>query len=572
MADQTTAASTAFARARLIQKTAEADAAAVTERLLLAERAAATSRFETFWPTPTPSRTPSITRRTLQAWYVRVVENQLARGLMAPANAPIDGAEAEKMMALVRRRTGADSAIVVDVVIELARDARLVADQIAEARPSYLEAALRGRISQIFQRQPQRPVGIRQALAEQWYARAFHATADPPLYRKPTPPVTAAETHAVAVSLASGQAHVLHRNGRPIGPATPKAWQAHAAKQWATTRRAAKRSWLTERGFDTDFATTSFHHLPLMLQSELLALHPPAEKVLSQRVAPGTPTESAAEAFSATPIEPATNSDLYFASILFSPRGVTLPRNVIGDLPDDTAVQASLDALHAANHDRVEIRGHRIRRVLWTDEQRVRAVEMRRAGKPYTEIGAELGMSDEQVSRALREDSDIAPELVTKQDRTRWTEEQIRVAAYLRSQGHTYNQIAAVFGYKSAGTIRAALTTNGPELGIDPVTGHTYGPGETMPDPRRWAPRNNPWDGSIRKEDQTYLAERLKQAAQEAKANTRDRAKTRGVDIEAVLDRAVARRREMAKKQPTLSDEDGRSGRGDGPTTRRPHR
>jgi hypothetical protein len=570
MADQTTAAGTAFARARLIQKTAEADAAAVTERLLLAERAAATGRFESFWPTPTPSRGPSITRRTLQAWYVRVVENQLALGLMAPANAPIDGAEAEKTIALVRRRTGADSATA--VVIELARDARLVADQIAQASNAYLEAALRGRISQLFKRPPGRPVGIRQALAEQWYARAFHAAVDPALYRTSTPPVTAAETHAVAVSLASGQAHVLHRNGRPIGPATPKAWQAHAAKQWAATRRAAKRNWLTERGFDTDFATASFHQLPLMLQSELLALHPPAEKVLSQRVAPGAPTDAAAEAFSSTPIEPATNSDQYFASILFSPRGVTLPRDVIGDLPDDTAVQTSLDALHAANHDRVEIRGHRIRRVLWTDEQRVRAVEMRRAGKPYTEIGAELGMSDEQVSRALREDSDIAPELVTKQDRTRWTEEQIRVAAYLRSQGHTYNQIAAVFGYKSAGTIRAALTTNGPELGIDPVTGHTYGPGETMPDPHRWAPRNNPWDGSIRKEDQTYLAQRLKQAAEEAKANTRDRAKARGVDIEAVLNRAVARRKELAKKETKPPDEDRRSGRGDGPTTLRPHR
>lgn len=572
MAELTTAAGTAFARAQLIQKTATADAAAITERLLLAERAAATGRFETHWPTPSPSRTQSITRRTLQGWYVRVVENQLARGLMAPANAPIDGAEAEKTMAIVRQRTGADSAIVVDVVIELTRDARLVAEQIAQARRSYLEAALRGHISKLFKRSPDRPVGIRQALAEQWYARAFHASADPPLYRTSTPPITAAETHAVAVSLATGQAHVLYRNGRPIGPATPKGWQAHATKRWAAMNPGDKRSWLSARAFDTEFAKAPFHRLPLMLRSDLLALYPPVQQVMSQRPASGMPADAAAEAFSAAAIEPATISDLHFASILFSPRGVTLPGNVIRNLPDDAAVRASLNLLHAANHDRVEIRGHRIRHVLWTDDQRARAVEMRQAGKPYTEIGAEIGMSNERVARALRVDSDIDPGLVAKQDRTPWSEDRLRAAAYLRSQGHTYNQIAAVFGYREAGTIRAALTSHGPALGIDPVTGRTYSSGEPMPDPHRWAPRINPWDGSIKKEDQAYLVEQFKRAVKEGRKNTADRARRRGVDIQDVLSRAEARWKALAEEDEKPATDGRRRGRPDGPVNRAPHR
>jgi len=335
--------------------------------------------------------------------------------------------------------------------------------------------------------------------------------------------------------------------------------------------RGDKRGWLTERAFDTEFAKASFRRLPLMLQSELLALYPPDEPVRSQRLASGTPVDASAEAFSTTPIKPATASDLYFASILFSPRGVTLPRNVVSDLPDGSDVQASLDALHAASHDRVEIRGHRIRRVLWTDDQRARAVEMRQAGRSYVEIGAVLGMSDVHVSQALREDSDIAPNLVAKQDRTPWTEDRLRAAAYLRSQGHTYNQIAAVFGYREAGTIRVALTNHGPALGIDPVTGHTYGPGETMPDPHRWAPRKSPWDGSIRKEDQTYLVKQFKRAIKEAREGTGDRARSRGVDMEAVLDRAVARRKALTK-DAKLADDERRSGRRDCPITRPPHR
>lgn len=560
----------AYRTAERIWKAANADGAAISERLLIAERAAATGRFESFWPTPSESHVMPPTRRLLRDWYVRVVENQLARGIMAPAGSPIDGVEAERVMAAVRGRTGADSSLVVDVVIELARDGRAFADHMAKARKDYVDAALTGRINQLFQRSGQ--VGMRQALAEQWYLRSFRAAIEPLLYRLDTPPVTAAEIQAVGISLATAQPRILHQNGRPIGPATPDGWRAHTAEQWAALSAHDRATWLTGRSWEADFVEAEFHQLPLTVQSQLLAQYPPVGPIMSQGIAPGPPLHAAAVAFGTTQVPAASDQDLQYARILFNRGGVTLPRQILDDLPDSDAVQATLQALHAANKRRGEMRGHPRQRPYWSDDQqRDRAVQLRKLGMSFRAIGNELHMNEDRVAKGLREDSSIPAELVAKIDRPEWTEERLRVAAYLRSQGHTYQQIAAVFGYRTGQTIRYALTMHGPELGIDPVTGRTIPPGETQQDPTRWAPRLSPWTGAPRTgEDLAVVAKRLKQDRQ---ARSSRSATDVGHDIRSdVLGRMIQRR------QAIIAEDDSRitpsnqtePPKTDNPTIRRP--
>jgi hypothetical protein len=559
----------AYAKAERIWKAADADGKAISERLLIAERAAATGRFEGFWPTPTESRVMSPTRRLLRDWYVRVVENQLARGIMAPADSPIDGMEAERVMAAVRKRTGAESPVVVDVVIELARDGRNFADRVAQAREDYVDAALRGRLGRLFQRSG--PIGMRQALAEQWYARSFRAAVEPTMYRLDTTPVTTAEIQAVAVSLATAEPRILYSEGKPIGPATPDGWKAHTAEQWAAMPKKARACWLSERSWDVSFATDDFRHLPQTAQSDLLRQFPPTGPILSQGIATGPPVEAAAKAFGATPIEAPSATDLQLAGMLFSRAGVTLPRQLLGKLPDGDAVESALDALHAANTPRGEMRGHPRHYAHWAnDQQRDRAVELRKSGLSFRAIGDQLGMSGDQVANGLRKDSRIPEDLVRKSHRPEWTEERLRAAAYLRSQGHTYQQIAAVFGYRTGETIRYALTVHGPALRIDPVTGRTIPIGEPMPDPHRWAPRLSPWNGAPRTgEDPAIVAERLTVDRKSQDSGTRQVAD--GQDAEAaLLGRMGARRKAIADQDQRRSpSNDGLPTKPDNPPARR---
>ncbi|QGN34486.1 hypothetical protein [Microlunatus sp. Gsoil 973] len=542
-----------YRAAERIWKAANADGVAVLERLLIAERAAATGRFENVWPTPTESRVMPPTRRLLRDWYVRVVENQLARGIMAPADSPIDGMEAERAMAAVRKRTEAESSVVVDVVIELARDGRRFADQVAKERKDYVDAALRGRLGRLFQRSG--PVGMRQALAEQWYARSFRAAVEPILYRLETPPVTAAEIQAVGISLAAAEPRILYSEGKPIGPATPDGWKTHTAEQWESMSGDARSSWLTERSWDASFATVDFQQLPRTAQSDLLRQYPPTGPILNQGIASGPPVEAAAEAFGTTPIETPSTTDCELASILFSRAGVTLPRQLLGKLPEAHAVEASLDALHSANTRKGEMRGHSRRHPYWADDQqRDRAVELRKSGMSFRAIGNQLGISGDQVANGLRSDSTIAEELVRKPHRPEWTEERLRVAAYLRSQGHTYQQIATVFGYRAGETIRYALTVHGPALRIDPVTGRTIPVGEPMPDPHRWAPRLSPWNGAPRTgEIPAVIAER-RQRHKVARAETI--AGIREEDQAALMQRMI-KRRDAITEEAGLPEEGG---------------
>jgi hypothetical protein len=555
-------ASGAYATAERIWKAADADGKAITQRLLIAERAAATGRFEGFWPTPTESRVMPPARRLLRDWYLRVVEDQLARGIMAPADSPIDGMEAERVMASVRKRTGAESPVVVDVVIELARDGRLFADQVGKARKDYVDAALRGRLGRLFQRSG--PVGTRQALAEQWYARVFCAAVEPTLYRLETPPVTAAEIQGVGLSLTAAEPRILYSEGKPIGPATPDGWKTHTAKQWESMSKDARSSWLADRSWDVSFASADFRQLPRPAQSDLLRQYPPTGSIRNQGIASGPPVEAAAKAFGTTPIQTPSATDRELAAVLFSRAGVTLPRQLLGKLPDADAVEASLDALHTANTRKGEMRGHPRHHAHWADDQqRNRAVELRKSGMSFRAIGNQLGMSGEQVANGLRQDSTVPEELVRKADRPEWTEERLRVAAYLRSQGHTYQQIAAVFGYRTGETIRYALTVHGPALRIDPVTGRTIPVGEPMPDPHRWAPRLSPWNGAPRAgEDPAVVRERLSRDRRRSGA----KARSQGAQPD-LLDRMIKRQHEVAG-DPASIPTDGTGPATDDPTTR----
>lgn len=544
--------SDAYRAAERIWKAADADGKSVAERQLIAERAAATGRFEGFWPTPTESRVMPPTRRLLRDWYVRVVENQLARGIMAPAASPIDGIEAERVMAAVRGRTEADSSLVVEVVIELARDGRLFADHVAKARRDYVEAALKGRLGQLFPRSA--PVSMRQALAEQWYARCFRAALEPTLYRLNTPPVTAAEVQAVGVSLATGTSRILYREGQPIGPATPDGWRTHTAEQWAAMSVTARASWLAERSWDVDFAMDDFAHLPLTAQSELLRQYPPIGPIRSQGIAAGPPIMAAAEAFGTNPISTPSPTDLELARLLFSRAGVTLPGQVLRSIPDGAGVRSSLNALHTANARRHEMRGHKLPRVYWADDQqRDKAVEMRMSGMSFDAIGVELGLTRERVAKALREDSPIHEDFVRKKDRQEWTEERLLAAAYLRSQGQTYQQIATAFGYINGQTIRDALTRHGLALRIDPVSGRTIPAGGPTPDPARWAPRLNPWGGVLTtREEAAVVAERIKR---ERSARTEMPTESRNSDQADLVRRMTKRQHALAERSAGV-DED----------------
>jgi hypothetical protein len=292
---------------------------------------------------------------------------------------------------------------------------------------------------------------------------------------------------------------------------------------------------------------------------------------MSRGIASGEPDEAAADAFGTTPVRSPSEADLEYARALFSRGGVVLPAQVLHDLPETDAVEASLRALHRANKRRGEMRAHPRQQPYWIDDQqRDRAVEMRKRGMSYRAIGKELDMPEDRVASGLREDSAIPAELVRKIDRPEWTEERLRVAAYLRSQGHTYQQIAAVFGYSTGQTIRYALTVHASELGIDPVTGRTILPGEAPPDSTRWAPRLSPWNGAPRTgEDSQVVAERLKRERNARSSPSSKNDHDRDVQQD-VLDHMIKRRQTLARPDSEIvRPEHGGSARRDNLPTRR---
>lgn len=523
--------SPAYRRAERIWAAGDAHGHSVAERMNLAGRAAAADRFTQYWPAPN-SAPVSPTHRLLRDWYFRVVENHLARGITAPAGSPIDGMLAEDTMTAVRQRTSADSTIVVDLVLELARDARTFTDQMAKAREQYVDAGLRGYIVGSIRRAPEQQLGMREALIEQWYARSFRAALEPALYKLDTVPVTPNEIYAVGINLATAQPRILYSGGEPTGPATRQAWREHATTQWAALGSETRAAWLTERAWDADrFADVPFAELPITVRSELLRQYPPDDVIMTQGLATGRPLQAAAAAFDSTPIR-ATREEVHLSESLYSKLGIALPQRALQHLPDPSArVIARLDDLHAANQTHREMRGHTRAgtRERWAEpEQKARAIQLRQDGKTYQQIADELGIGPKAVANGLRRHSTIDPKLVTKSARTEWTEELIRHVAALRVRGLSYSTIAASVGYTSPGsgqTVRDALNRYGPGLGIDPVTGRTVQPGDQL-DPTRRAPRVDPMTGKRRTtEDPQVVAERLaRNRTPEATASTtRDR-------------------------------------------------
>lgn len=485
-------AGTSATYAQAIYRAASAAAAAVTERVTLASRTLAVARFEQLWPSvsgPKPT-----TRRLLQDWYVAVYERHLDQGLAAPADAPIDGNQAEQVISAVRTWSGAPTAVVMDTVLTLARDARALADGVGPARARFVQAGLTGQIAAVFPRQAGEPVGVRQAIAEQWYRRCFHAELDPALYRLRTPPITKAEIAAVADDLTAG---AIRRQPRPAHQTAAgqvrKTWRTEVELRWNARSAVGRLLWLARHGHDERLHTRSYTELPDHVQEDLLVFlrtrdrrRPASRPVITS----GRPISQAAVAFATDPIPTAGQVEVEAAHILFSRGFAAFPRDRLADPPPASDAIDALSRLKAANtRRRGQMRG--LPPVGWWNnaEDLQHAAEMRTGGASWVAIGRMLGVTPLTARTGLVRHSDLAPALTTIQPfPRRWTAEERAAAAALRERGYEWNRIARLIGRPSGAAVRSKIqpdqrrakateqTRRDPTAGLDRRTRAERGP------------------------------------------------------------------------------------------------
>lgn len=386
----------------------EADQVAV--RVQYGARLVAVNRFAEMWPNTARN---SLTRRALQGWYLYAFEQHLAEPVAGTVQT-VDGREAGRVLATVIERTRVNRDVALGVITALAHDARILARSTAIARGRLLEAALTGHISKLFPRRPEADLGLRQAIAEQWYARSFHAVIGPKVLGVPTAPVTRMEIHAVGTCLATNQARILLEHGDPIGLAREQTWRDHASWWWVNQRTAQRQGWLRRAGYGPGLAMTSFGRLPPYLQSRLLEQHPPSDLDLSHPVDVGTPAQRAARMFDTAPLRPATDAEQQAERLIFTRGGGTIPPNMLPEQPDMVPLLDALRELRRNNqNNRSEVGGLGYLHQWWSDPGKVdQAVQMRLAGTDFGDIAKQLGIGKKSLRKGLLKSNVNADALV----------------------------------------------------------------------------------------------------------------------------------------------------------------
>lgn len=464
---------TRYDHAAQLWKIASDEAHQIAGRMHYAARAVAVERFSEIWP---KAETESKTRDAFQDWYLYVFDQQLAEPITGRVDLSIPGTEAGNVLATVQGRTHASNETVIATIAALARDSEALAHRTAIGRAELVEAGLHGRLSTLFPRRAS-DVGVRQAVAEQWYARCFRAVINPRLFGIATAPVTPAEVHVVGVSLAAGQARILHRGDQPFSADGQQEWRQRTAWAWVNQTPKERETWLRRHG-DTreELAMSSFGQLPAYLRALLMEERPPTELLSSLPIAAGTPVQQAAKMFATTPIEPATTSELNSQRLIFNRGGVTIPAEMITQRPELTPVTEALNRLRSENQRRKETVGLNSRldpRSWWRDETRLdQAVRMRiQENASVKEIADTLGISETSLRYGLTHSENVDRDaLKLNRTATNWTQEQLVLAAALRHHGLSYETIGANFDV-SGGSIRQALLSHADELGLDGTTG-----------------------------------------------------------------------------------------------------
>lgn len=445
--------------AMAIYRAATDDAVAVAERLTVASRAAAVGRFEQMWPS-VPDR-PIPTRRVLRDWYLYVYQQQLDRGLHAPADSPIDGNRAEQVFTRVRRTSGAPTDVVIDTVLTLARDARLFASNVSTAQDAFVATALAGRVGTVFPRKPGVPVGARQAIGEQWYIRTFRAELDPVVFHLTTRSLRPAEIARVVDDLAANVHRVSDRANQAATSEAVADRERHAALAWHSLLDHRRLRWLTDHNFRPRLFSVSWAKLPRAVQDQLVAEIGELEQAGrgAAATAPAMLTgvvEAAAARFGKIAVHPVGPAELAAARALFRRGGVGFPPELIGDQPQRPAVDA-LNRLKAASPGSAETRGLP-RQGWWTETDALdKAVRMRVSGANWTEIGRTLGVSGESARRGLVNYGDVDPALTRRTPRRLWTPEELATAASLRAEGRRWSDIAVLIGRSNGKAVWQAV-------------------------------------------------------------------------------------------------------------------
>lgn len=451
-----------------IHRAATDDAVAVAQRLLVASRTVAVARFEEAWPS-VPDR-PIPTRTLLRDWYLHVYQQHLDRGLHAPPDSPIDGNRAELVIIEIRDRSGATTEIVTDTVLTLARDARKLAGQVSVTQDRFVAAALAGRTATIFPRDPGAPISARQAIGEQWYARAFRAELDPLVFRLPTPSIEQAEVAKVIEDLAAG----THRrqpdpSPAPSLPSPDSDLRRHAALAWKALPDHRRLLWLTQHGLDERLFARGWGKLPAEVVELLKAEvdQPQARPSTAARVSVSLadPAEAAAATFGAAVIGPAGPAEIAAARALFHRGAVGFPPGMIGEHSLQN-VKESLARLKDATPRSGQTRGLP-RQGWWDDKDDLeRAVRLRMEFATWTEIGQQLGVTAERAKYGVEHYGNLDP-VFTRARRTmmRWTPEEVATAAALAAKGRSWDDIAVLIGRSSGNAVRQAVhIANGSRL------------------------------------------------------------------------------------------------------------
>lgn len=448
-----------------IHRAATDDAVAVAQRLMVASRTVAVARFEQAWPSV--RNRPIPTRTLLRDWYLHVYQQQLDRGLHAPPDSPIDGNRAELVIIEIRDRSGATTEIVTNTILSLARDARALAHQTNTAQERFVTAALAGRIATLFPRHPGTPISARQAIGEQWYARAFRAELDPQVFRRPTPPIEQDEITQVIQDLAAG----THRHLPDPTPTLPLRsadadLRRHAALAWKALPDHRRLLWLTQHGLDEHLFTRGWDKLPAKVFELLKAEVSQSEAVESQArpstserisVSLANTAEAAAASFNAAVIGPAGPAEIAAARALFRRGAVAFPPGIVGE-QSLQAITEALARLKDATPRSGQTRGLP-RQGWWDDKDDLeRAVRLRMQFATWKEIGQQLGVTADRAKYGVEHYGNLDPVFTQARPAVpRWTPEELATAAALRANGRSWDDIAALIGRPNGNAVRQAV-------------------------------------------------------------------------------------------------------------------
>lgn len=398
------------------------------------------------------------TRTLLRDWYLHVYQQHLDRGLHAPPDSPIDGNRAELVIIGVRDRSGATTEIVTDTVLTLARDARAIADQVRVTQDRFVAAALAGRVATIFPRDPGAPISARQAIGEQWYARAFRAELNPLVFRLPTPPVGHAEITQVIQDLAAGRPQP---DPAPAPPGSDADLRRHAALAWKTLPDHRRLLWLTQHGLDERLFARGWGKLPAEVFNLLKAEvnQPQARPSTAARVSVSlaNPAEAAAARFGAAVIGPVGPAEIAAARALFHRGAVTFPPGMVGEQSLQIVTRALARLKNTAPRSG-QTRGLP-RQGWWDDKDDLeRAVRLRMEFATWAEIGRQLGVTAERAKYGVEHYGNLDPVFTrARPTMMRWTPEEVATAAALAAKGRSWDDIAVLIGRSSGSAVRQAV-------------------------------------------------------------------------------------------------------------------